>query len=320
LGSTLQARIEGTEDINKDSYLKAIADRIITSPGFPLDWGTRGEAPADFGLAYSPSAGTYDLDMDKISRLNRLNNNPLSYLEMGKAAKLTDIAFAVTVSQVMTINIEQIDNSTAGPTTHFNFKVSTSINSKPASTNLHGYIAAHDYTASFNSTTEAGTGSLSFPVPSTLTSDALLVVFARADFNDKITSYAVYNFASSVQEYSPSKSALALSPLNYKLHFNDSASIMLQNGFVLSYSYQQPLSALENSPCTIPKLLDRSPSVLVVNGLDGGVYVQAWTVYPQIPLTAGSSFEGTERNVFGYMVTVDGVLYRLEVSLGGLAS
>jgi hypothetical protein len=317
LGSTLQARIESTEDINKDSYLKAIADRIVTSPGFPIDWGASGEVPSDFGLACSPSAGTYDLDMDKLSRLNSQNSNPLSYIEMANAAKLTNIAFAVTISQVMTINLEQTSNSIAGATTTFTFEASISINSKPADTSLHSYIIAHDYIESFNGTTTSGAGDLNVQLPTALAGDATLVVFARADFDDRITSYAVYNLADSAQEYSPRSTALSLSPINYMLHFNDSA-VALQNGFVLSYSYQQPLAAIENSPCPIPKLLDKSPSILVVNSLAGGVYVQEWTSYPQIPLSAGSNFGGTERNVFSYLVTVDGVLYRLEISLGGL--
>ena len=41
LGSTMQTRIASTQDINKDSYLKAIADHIVTNPGSPVDWGTK---------------------------------------------------------------------------------------------------------------------------------------------------------------------------------------------------------------------------------------------------------------------------------------
>ena len=55
LCSTMQTRINSTQDINKESYLKAIADHIITNPGTPLNWGSSSSVPADFGLAASPS-------------------------------------------------------------------------------------------------------------------------------------------------------------------------------------------------------------------------------------------------------------------------
>ena len=51
LGSTMQTRIASTQDINKDSYLKAIADRIIMNPGSPSEWGSSSVSPIDFGLA-----------------------------------------------------------------------------------------------------------------------------------------------------------------------------------------------------------------------------------------------------------------------------
>ena len=274
--------------------------------------------PTDLGLASSPSTATYVLDKDKFSRLNSLNNNSLSYIQMGNAAELTNIAFGVSVSQVMTVTMRQSSNSTVGATTYFHFIVSTSIDSKPANTNLHGYIVSHDYLGSFNETSEAGTGDLHFHLPSASTSDALLILFARASFDDRITSYAVYNFADSTQESTPSNTKLSLSPLNYTLHFNDSSSVTVQDVYALSYSYQQSIASIENSQCFIPNLLDRSPIILVAGGVDGGVQVQEWTAYPQIPLTCGSDFKGTEKNVFSYMVTVDGVLYKLELSLGGL--
>ncbi len=79
LGSTLQTRIVSTQDINKDNYLKALADRIVTKPGVPINWGTSSALPSDFGLASSDPTYSYQVDIDKITRLNRLNNYSLSY-------------------------------------------------------------------------------------------------------------------------------------------------------------------------------------------------------------------------------------------------
>ena len=320
LGSTMQTRIASTEDLNKASYLKAIADRIITNPGTPIDWGTSSALPVDFGLAAASQTSPFELDKDKISRLNNLNNYSLSYADMENTAKLSNIALGIAVSQVMTVNVLQSSNSTVGSDTSFVFTISTSIDSKPSSASLHCYVAAESYLNDVTSTVpNTGDGQVTIQIPNSATDNALLIVFARASIDDRITSYAIYNFAHQTQESTPSSTELALSPNGYTLSLNDSSpDLTVQNSYVFSYSLQQTLPSIENSQVPIPKLLDKSPMVLVVCGLNGAAYFQEWTAYPQVPLKAGSSFEGSEQNVFSYIVTIDGVLYRLDLSLGDL--
>ena len=319
LGSTMQTRIVSTQEINKDSYLKAVADRIITNTGTPANWGTSNAVPDDFGLAAITSTSSYELDMDKISRLNNLNNYSLSYADMANAANL-NIALGITVSQLMTVKVLQSSNFTSGSNTSFTFTISTSIDSKPASASLHCYIATDNYLNGITSAIpDTGVGQVTVQIPSAATDNALLVVFARASIDDRMTSYAVYNFAHSTQESNPRSGDLALSPLDYTLSLNDSSpGLTVQNGYVFSYSYQQTLPSIQGSQCPIPKLIDKSPLVLVVCCLNGTEYFQEWTAYPQVPLKAGADFEGSEQNVFSYMVTVGGVLYRLDLSLGDL--
>jgi hypothetical protein len=319
LGTTLQARIDSTQDVNKDSYLKAIADRIVTGSGDPVDWGAHGVVPSDFGLATNPPAVTYELDIDKVSRLSNLNDNALSYLEVANAAKLSNIAIGIEVSQTLTVHLSQTNNYTIGQETYIALTVSTTIESKPTLANLRCYIIADNYQYNITaSTLESGTCALTVHFPTENANDALLVVFARAPFDERITSYATYNLADSIQETAPAKASLALSPLNYALSFNESSGASLQRVYLLSYSYQQAITNVQSSPCAIPKLIDHSPNVLVTCGQIASQPLEEWTSYPQIPLTAGSSFANSERNVFSYMVTIDGVLYKLEVTLGDL--
>jgi len=319
LGTTLQARIDSTQDVNKDSYLKAIADRIVASAGDPLDWGSSGVVPSDFGLASNPPAGTYSLDIDKVSRLSSLNNDALSYVELVNAAKLNSLAVGLTISQTMTISLTQTNNYTIGDQTYISFTVSTAIDSKPTPSNLCCYVVADSYQYNVSATTgDSGTYGLTVHFPSVSADEALLVVFARAPFDMRITSYATYNLATSTQETVPANDALALSPLNYELSYNVSSGVSLQNIYVLSYSYQQTLTSIQSSPCRIPALLDHSPIVLVATGQISGQPLEEWTSYPQVPLTAGSSFANSERNVFSYMVTINGVLYKLDVTLGDI--
>lgn len=319
LSSTMQTRIASTQDINKASYLKAIADHIVTNTGSPLDWGTSSALPDDFGLATS-SIRPYELDIDKISRLNALNNYSLSYADMEKSAKLSNIALGISVSQLMTLNVLQTSNSTVGGDISFSFTISASIDSKPTSANLRGYVVAENYLTDINGTiSETGIGQVTIRIPAADTNNALLILFARASINDRMTSYAIFNFADSTQESTPSSTSLDLTPLNYTLRFNQSSSdITVQNGYVFSYSYRQTLASFEGGQSSIPKLIDQSPMILSVSGLNGANYFQEWTAYPQVPMKAGANFTNSEQNLYSYIVTVNGVLCRLDVSLGDL--
>ena len=320
LGSTMQTRIASTEDLNKASYLKAIADRVVTTPGSPTDWGTTSALPADFGLAATSQTSPFELDIDKVTRLSGLSNYSLSYADMENAAKLTNIALGIAVSQVLAVNVLQTNNFTVGSDTSFVFSVSTSVDSKPTSASLHCYIAADNYLNQVNGAVpDTGVGQITVQIPSSTTDDALLIIFARSSIDDRITSYAIYNFAHSTQEATPSSADLDLSPHSYILSLNDtSLGLTLQNSYVFSYSFQKTLPSIVGSQTSIPKLIDKSPLVLVVCGINGTQYFQEWTAYPQVPLKTGANFEGQEQNVFSYLVTVNGVLYRLDLSLGDL--
>ena len=184
--------------------------------------------------------------MDKICRLNSLNNYSLSYPELSNAAKLSNIALGIRVSQLMTVNVQQSSNFTVGGDTSFTFTVSTSIDSKPTSANLHCYVAADNYLTEINGTIpDIGVGQVTIQIPTAKTDNALLIVFARASIDDRITSYAIYNFANSTQESTPSSTDLALSPLDYTLSLNDSSpGLTVQNSYVFSYSYQQTISSI----------------------------------------------------------------------------
>jgi hypothetical protein len=319
LGSTMQTRIASTQDINKDSYLNAIADHILTNPGSPADWGPKNALPVDFGLAAGNSNNAYELDIDKVSRLNSLNNFSISYPELSNAAKL-NIALGIKVSQLMTVNVLQSSNSTTGSNTIFTFQVSADIDSKPTSANLHCYVVSDAYLSAVNaSIPDTGIVQVTLQIPTAEIDNALLITFARASIDDRITSYAIYSFTDSAQQSTPSSTELVLSPLDYALNLNDSLQgLTVQNGYVFSYSHQQNLTFTGGSQASIPKLLDKSPIVLVVVGFNHTNHFQEWTAYPQVPLKAGANFDGSEQNVFSYIVTINSVLYRLDLSLGDL--
>jgi hypothetical protein len=62
--------------------------------------------------------------------------------------------------------------------------------------------------------------------------------------------------------------------------------------------------------------MGKSPTILVVSGLNDTTPFVEWTAYPNIPLNFGSDFENSEQNVFVYTVIIKGALYKLTLSFG----
>jgi len=322
LCSTMQVRINNTQNINEQNYLQSIANHIVTNPGTPSNWGASGNIPSDFGLAAS-SAIPYELGIDKVSRLNSLNNGFLSYFDMENSSKLDSIALGVAISQIMNIDITKSSNVTTSHGTLFTLLVSTSVESQPVSASLNCYVVSN---ASVNnmtsSTSNNGVGQVTIQIPNTESNNATVIVFARASFDERITSYAIYDLANSTQETSPASDFLTLSPLNYFLNTaTNSSGVTIQNCYVFSYAHQQTLAYTSGAlSCAIPEIVDKSPLIIVVEGVENNSYFQQWVSYPEVPFTAGSNFSGSGQNVFSYDVTINGVLYKLEISLGGTAS
>jgi len=321
--STMQVRIDNTKSINEQSYLQAIADHIVTSPGTPSNWGTSSSVPTDFGLAAISSTIPYELDIDKVTRLNSLNDYSISYFDMETASRLNNIALGIAVSQIMDVSIEQSSSNTTNNDVSFTLSISTSIDSEPVSASLNCYVVANNYLNNVTgSTSDIGLGYVTVQIPSASKDNAMAIVFARASFDDRITSYAIFNLASSTQQTVSSNGFLTLSPIGHELSFStNSSELTIQNGYVFSYAYQQNLAYTPGAMhCAIPEIVDKSPLIIVVYGVNDGAYFQEWVSYPQVPLNAGSDFSGSQQNVFSYIVTINGVLYKLDISFGDVAS
>jgi len=321
--STMQVRIDNTKSINEQSYLQAIADHIVASPGTPSNWGTSSSVPTDFGIAASASTIPYELDIDKVTRLNSQNDYSISYFDMETTSRLNSIALGIAVSQIMEVSIEQLSSSTSSGETSFILSISTSIDSEPVSASLNCYVVAKSYLDNMTSSTSGtGLGYVTVQIPTVAIDNAMVIVFARASFDDRITSYAIFNLSNSTQETIPTSDFLTLNPIDYKLSFStNSSELTIQNGYVFSYSHRQNLAYMPSAmQCAIPEIVDKSPLIMVVDGVDNGTYFQQWVSYPQVPFDRGSDFSGSQQNVFSYTVTINGVLYRLDISFGGLTS
>jgi hypothetical protein len=320
MASTMQARINGTEEINKQAYLNAIADKIINQPGSPSDWGSTSSVPNDFGLAVNTSSIPYEIDINKI---NRLSNASLSIADLQRSAQLYNLALRITVSQILTVQIKQLSNNTVNNMTTFRFSVSTTINSKPIDAMLRAYPISKSSLGSItNSTSDSGTCILLVQIPEEETTNAILAVYARTSFDQRLTSFAIYDFNASSQRLAPENNIVTLSsPVNDQIIWtSNSTSIRVESGNVYSFEYIKTLNIIQGvNQYTLPLSIEPSPKVIIIRGHINGTYFQEWVSNPNL-LIVGSDFTSIEQNIFSYLVTIERNLYRVEISLGDIAS
>jgi hypothetical protein len=313
----MDAQINSMQDLNKEAYLKNIAEHLVTSDGTPLDWGASGAVPSSFGLSDGDSSSLYELDIDKISRLNSQNDYALSYFQVSQAARL-NIALGVSVSQVLSVTVTLSATSSLTNETAYTFRILVSQASGSVSAALQCYVVAQGFVSEVsNATSSAGVSYVTVQIPNADSGPALLIVFARASFDDRVTACGTYSFAHLSQAPSPNHTFLGLSPLNYTLNLKENFSgTTVEHSYAFSYAYQSNLTSTSATTYAIPEFVDKSPTVLVVSGINGTTSFVEWTAYPDIPLDFGANFENSERNVFSYTVLVKGTLYKLTLSFG----
>lgn len=318
---TMTTRVDSWKNLNQESYLKAIAESILSSAGTPSNWGSDPNVkPEEFGLAANDFASPGELDLDKVCRLNPENDFALSYIDILSASRLTDLAMRISISQMMNIEVSLFSNSSQGESTTYVFKISVSQDSGPTASTLHCYVIARDFLQDqYSNTSTDGTGYASFQVPNDSNGTAALVVFARADQDPMMTAYTVQLFAHLSNEPLSDNTFLDLSPLNQTLYLATKfPNMTLGDGYAFSYDYQANLAEDSNTSRTIPGILDSSPIVLVVTGLNGSDFFAEWTAYPQIPFQTGADFKESESHAFSYLVAIRETLYKLTLSFGGV--
>jgi hypothetical protein len=311
--------LKALEDVNEEEYLRKIVEHVLVNTGSPTDWGqNQTVTPETFGLAKENSV-IYELDVDKVSRLNNQSVYAISYPEMLQSLRLKNVALQFDFSQMMEVTITLDSNVTGADSTTYDFYISVNQNQAPKATNLQCYLVANNYfNQTSSSTSSNGEGTVEFEVPNDSNGTALLVVFARSPDENRFTSQGVYCFGHLSAEPSENDSFLTLSPLNQTMQVDPKISgVSLESAYGLSYSYETELAATSNETYTIPEFLGSSPQVLIVTGLNSSDFFIEYTTYPQVPLQVGPTFEGAECFSFSYVVTINQVFYRLTVKGGG---
>ncbi|MEA2090186.1 MAG: hypothetical protein U9O89_05450 [Thermoproteota archaeon] len=318
-----------SNETNVERY-RQLSEYLLLNPGSPQNWGSMfSVVPNGFGLAKQDFSSLYELDIDKVSRLNQQNVYSISYPQLLESLGISDVALNIELKTIFDISINLVSSTKEENETAYNFEVSTAKSGLPVSSMLRCYVAAKNYVSNLSSSTSsAGIGSINVAIPNSANGTALLVVFAKAKVNSQIMSFNVYAFSHNSTSFTPNRTFTQLNPLNYTLNVSFSyTNEKVLTAQVFSYDYHFNLTQTSNSSqsieYSIPRLLDASPMVLIITGFNASTYFAEWTSYPQLPTKIGATFsEDTLRSAivpFTYVVNINLVLYRCNIKCGGPA-
>lgn len=304
-----------------------LAEYLLLEPGSPSDWGSQQDVSlVTFGLAKAGFLVPFDLDIDKVTRLNQTNYYSISFLDAFTAMGAQGKPFRVRIKSVFDVTLNLASQDEQLTQTVYTFDVSTKRSNMPTAASLTCYTVLGDNV--FNataSTTSSGTTSLQIALPNSLNGTALLIAIAKIE--PRTMSYAVYPFVhNSSEQPSPQGTFAELSPLNHTLRAELLyPAVTVTRVKVFSYDYCFNLAKTDEASNIeyygIPALIDASPMIITLTGLNGSASFAEWVAYPQIPLDFGSDFTGQydvmNSFAFRFLVSINSAVYECEVTLGG---
>lgn len=311
---------------NNNENFRQLADYLLLNTGSPSRWGSLIDAvPNAFGLALANASLPYVLDVDKVSRLNSGNQHALSYAQIWQTLGMKDVSLRIGFTTLFDVSVNFVSSRTEINQTTYQFVVTTHKTGMPIHADLSYYVVARNYVKNFLSTTSRnGNCTLEIVIPNWANGTALLIMFARAKTNSKAMAFNVYAFSHLASQPEAQGTFAHISPLNYTLyaHFLYNGTEVLATQ-VFTYNYCFNLTKVveeeRNMQYSIPRVLDCSPMILVVYGLNGTTSFAEWVAYPQVPLVFGANFEDSSSvSLFSYVVTVNSVFYLATVECGGV--
>ncbi len=320
--------LSGLAHRNDDERFQTLGSYFLASKGTPSNWGQSEEIiPTDPGLAKSNATLPYELDVDKVTRLNSENVYSLTYAQLLQSLGATDVAFRIEIKTLFDVSINQLSSLIGNNETSYEFSIVTKKSGMPVPSDLRCYVIIRDFVDNVTSSTFSnGQSSIWVSIPNSLNGNALLLVFAKAKLNSQIVGFNLFTFEQNAVTNQPKMTFTKLSPLNYVLNvsFNYAHEEVL-TAQAFTYNYHFNLTEMTEGNRTaeyaIPRLQDSSPIIAVITGLNGTFSFAEGVSYPEVPLQIGEDFSqsnaGAEILSYSYVVTLNSVLYELVITCGG---
>jgi len=323
---TLNPYLNELSHKNDIERYQQLARYILLNPGTPPNWGsTTGVVPSIFGLALANSSYSYQLDVDKVSRLNNENAYSLTYPQILEAFGVRDVALRIEIKPLFDLYVDLVSNSTEGNETTYIFRIVTKKSELPISAQLSCYVISKDYVDNVvSSTSPSGNGSVSVTIPNSANGTALLVSFAKVE--TQMVAFNVYPFSHNSSTPEPKGTFMRLNPLDYTLNVSFSypnEEVLRAQVFTYNYTFEMTQIAGNNQTAEyrFPHLLDASPMILVITGFNGSSTFAEWVSYPQLPIEMGVDLSGLDAAAkivsLTFIVTINLALYEFTIKFVG---
>jgi hypothetical protein len=308
-----------------------LASNLLLTTGSPSNWGQlKSTVPSSFGLAKADGTLPYELDTDKVTRLNSENVYSLTYSDLWQAFGVNDASFQMEIKMLFDLSVQLVSNSTQGSQTVYEFEVRAEKSGMPISADLRSYVVLRDFiNVAGASTSSSGASTVTIGIPNSINGTALLLTFAKSTANPQVVSYVIYAFSHNSPNPLPNGTFVNLSPLNCVLNasFTYAATEVIKaQVFTFSYNFSltEMTQGIQTVEYVVPSLIDSSASVLVVTGSNGSAYFAEWVACPQVPLQVGADFiesiAGSRVEVYRQVVTIGSALYEVVTKWGGLSN
>jgi len=323
---TLNPYLNGLSHKNDIERYQQLARYILLNPGKPSNWGSTPEVvPSSFGLALANSSHPYQLDVDKVSRLKSENVYSLTYPQILEAFGVRDVALRIEIKPLFDLSVDLASNSTEENETAYTFGIVTKKSELPISAQLGCYVISKDYVDDVASSTSSnGNGSVSVTIPNSANGTALFVSFAKVE--TQIVAFNVYRFSHNSSTSKPNGTFMKLNPLNHTLNVSFSypnEEVLRAQAFTYNYTFEINQIAGDNQTAEyrFPRLLDASPMILAITGLNGSSTFAEWVSYPQLPIEIGADLNGLDAAAkivsLTFIVIINLALYEFTIKFVG---
>lgn len=325
-----ESQLGSLSDPDLEDQFRGFTEYILLNPGDPSDWGTmRTGFPDSFGLALETSL-PYQLDPDKVTRLNEDNAFSINYTQLVTALGTKDMTVNIEIRPLLDISISHASTDVGESETVYTFQTAVTKQGTPTPSFMKGYLILGTHIDEWQSSTDSsGTALINGSIPNSLNGTAQLLVFAEAKCHPNILSFNTYCFGHNSEDPEPDATFLKLNPLDQVLNVSkEYSSVEISNAYVFTYNYCFNLTesgtAGQSVEYAIPQLVEASPMILVVNGYNASSSFIESTAYPQLPLQIGADFgNSTARgNIVSlrYIVNIGSVLYESVIRCRRLAT
>ena len=323
--------LDDLADRDSTERFQHLASNLLLTTGSPSRWGQlRSAVPSSFGLARADALDPYELDADKVTRLNSENAYSLAYSDLWEAFGVNDASFQIEIKTLFELSVQLVSNSTQENQTVYEFEIRAEKSGMPISANLKSYVVLGDFVNDAEASTSLnGFATVTIGVPDSINGTALLLVFAKSAVNPQVVSFGIHAFSHNSPSPMPRGTFVSLSPLDCVLNASFTyAATEIIKAQVFTFSYNFSLTektwGIQTAEYLFPRLVDASVSVIVLTGSNGSASFAEWVAYPQVPLQVGADFSesiaGSRIAVYRQIVTINSAIYEVVTRWGGLSN